>query len=285
MNTPHLRVAASLILAAFCGLAQANLVFAVNEGVTYRVPNEEIRARYAAIAADLSKLLKQPVQVEPVADYPSLRKGLADKAYDLALVHPAHLSIEAIKKSDYKLLAVTKGFQDYKANFLVSADSPLKSLADLKGRKLGAPDEDSITSWMVRATIRDQVGDAQQVSYVYTRYQDAVPCAVFRREQPDAGRRHRVQRGDQGLAGQGRQGAGHLEGGADQACHRQPEAVGRAGPGGARLPARAGQQRRRQEEARTDQVEGLRHLRPRRDDGPGRLARVVAAPQPRRPGR
>jgi phosphonate transport system substrate-binding protein len=178
MNIPHLRVGASLILAAFCGLAQADLVFAVNEGVTYRVPNEEIRARYAAIAADLSKLLKQPVQIEPVADYPSLRKGLAEKAYDLALVHPAHLSIEAIKKSDYKLLVVTKGFQDYKANFLVTADSPLKSLADLKGRKLGAPDEDSITSWMVRATLRDQIGDAKQVSYVYTRYQDAVPFFV-----------------------------------------------------------------------------------------------------------
>ena len=178
MNTPHLRAAATLALAAFCGLAQADIVFAVNEGVTYRVPNEEIRARYAAIAADLGKLLKQPVQIEPVADYPSLRKGLADKAYDLALVHPAHLSIEAIKKSDYRLLAVTKGFQDYKASFLVSADSPLKSMAELKGRKLGAPDEDSITSWMVRATMRDLVGDAQQVSYVYTRYQDAVPFFV-----------------------------------------------------------------------------------------------------------
>ena len=178
MNIPHPRVAVTLALATFCALAQADIVFAVNEGVTYRVPNEEIRARYAAIAADLGKLLKQPVQVEPVADYPSLRKGLADKAYDLALVHPAHLSIEAIKKSDYKLLAVTKGFQEYKASFLVSADSPLKSLADLKGRKLGAPDEDSITSWMVRATMRDLVGDAKQVSYVYTRYQDAVPFFV-----------------------------------------------------------------------------------------------------------
>jgi ABC-type phosphate/phosphonate transport system substrate-binding protein len=93
-------------------------------------------------------------------------------------VHPAHLSIEAIKKSGYKLLAVTKGFQDYKANFLVKADSPLKSLADLKGRKLGAPDEDSITSWMVRATLRDQIGDAKQVTYVYTRFQDAVPFFV-----------------------------------------------------------------------------------------------------------
>ena len=42
----------ALLLTAVSTLSHA-LVFAVNEGVTYRVPNEEIRAKYAAIAADL----------------------------------------------------------------------------------------------------------------------------------------------------------------------------------------------------------------------------------------
>lgn len=178
MSKNWLRGGIGALVAALSTLAQANLVFAINEGVTYRVPPEEIRARYAAIAADLGKLLKQPVQIEPVGIYSVLRRGLADKAYDIAMVHPAHLSIEAIKNSGYKLVAVTKGYQEYTANFLVNADSQLKSLADLKGRKLGAPDEDSITSWMVRATLRDALGDANQVSYVYTRYQDAVPFFV-----------------------------------------------------------------------------------------------------------
>lgn len=178
MNLVWLRSSVAVLLAALGTLAQATLVFAINEGVTYRVPADEIRARYAGIAADLSKLLRQPVQIEPVGPYPLLRKGLADKAYDIAMVHPAHLSIEAIKNSGYKLIAVTKGYQQYSANFLVNADSPFKTLADLKGRKLGAPDEDSITSWMVRATLRDALGDASQVSYVYTRYQDAVPFFV-----------------------------------------------------------------------------------------------------------
>jgi ABC-type phosphate/phosphonate transport system substrate-binding protein len=154
------------------------LVFAVNEGVTYRVPIEEVRGRYAAIAADLTKLLKQPVSVEPVGDYTSLRKGLAEKRFDLALVHPAHVSIEAMKNSGYQLVAVTKGFQNYTAQFLIRGDSPLTSLADLKGRKLGAPDEDSITSVMVRAVLRDAGLDTNQVSMVYTRYQDAVPFFV-----------------------------------------------------------------------------------------------------------
>jgi ABC-type phosphate/phosphonate transport system substrate-binding protein len=168
-------LAAALLLTAPWANA---LVFAVNEGVTYRVPVEEIRGRYAAIAADLSKILKQPVTVEPIGDYPTLRKGLAAKSYDLAMVHPAHLSIQAIKESGYKLVVVTKGFQTYQASFLVNADSPLKSLADLKGLKLGAPDEDSITSWMVRATLRDAKVDPQGMAITYTRYQDAVPFFV-----------------------------------------------------------------------------------------------------------
>ena len=65
------------------------------------------------MTADLSKLLGQPVRVETVADYPTLRKGLAAKAYDLALVHPAHISSGAMKNSGYRLVVVTKGFQDY----------------------------------------------------------------------------------------------------------------------------------------------------------------------------
>jgi phosphonate transport system substrate-binding protein len=179
MRLHRVRWALAALLTGFASLADASgLVFAVNEGVTYRVPNEEIRAKYASIAADLSKLLKQPVTIEPVAGYPQLRKGLSDKAYDLALVHPAHLSIEAIRKSGYKLVAVTKGYQEYTASFLVKGDSPLKSLAELKGRKLGAPDADSITAWMIRATVRDAMGDANQVDYTYTRYQDAVPFMV-----------------------------------------------------------------------------------------------------------
>lgn len=163
-------------LLAYAPWASA-LVFAVNEGVTYRVSNDEIRARYAAIAADLSKLLGQPVRVEPVGDYKELRKGLAAKTYDLALVHPAHISIAALKDG-YKLVAVTKGYTDYKASFLVRADAPYKTLADLRGLKLGLPDEDSITAWMVRATVRETMGDAQAMKYTYTRYQDAVPFMV-----------------------------------------------------------------------------------------------------------
>ena len=189
MNSLHRwRAAGAGLLAVLLAPASPHahaLVFAVNEGVTYRVPSEEVRGRYAAIASDLSKILKQPVTVEPIGDYTALRQGLADKTFDLAMVHPAHVSIQALKQSGYRLVAVTKGYQNYTAQFLVRADSPLKTVADLKGLRLGAPDEDSITAVMVRATLRDAgvaIGNAPpQLRMSYTRYQDAVPFFVENR--------------------------------------------------------------------------------------------------------
>lgn len=177
ISTRLLRALLVTALLAAGSAAQA-LVFAVNEGVSYRVPLEEVRGRYAAIAADLSKLLKQPVTIEPVGDYKQLRAGLASRQYDLAMIHPAHVSIGAIKSNGYRLVAVTKGYQQYRASFLVRSDSPYSSLADLKGRKIGAPDEDSITAWMVRASLRDAKIGTEDVGLTYTRYQDAVPFFV-----------------------------------------------------------------------------------------------------------
>ena len=171
------RSALAGLLLASAASTQA-LVLAVNEGVTYQVIKEDMAARYAGIAAGLSKVLKQPVTVEPVLDYASLRRGLADKRFDLALVHPAHISIEAMKYSGYHLVAVVRGYQSYQAQFLVRGDSPLKSLTELKGRKIGAPDADSITSVMMRATLRDAGLGLADTEIVYTRYQDAVPFFV-----------------------------------------------------------------------------------------------------------
>jgi phosphonate transport system substrate-binding protein len=177
MKSPLARIVAAFVcLATTAGAAQA-LVLAVNEGVSYRVPVEEVRARYAAIAADLAKLTGEAVTVEPIDDYQTLRQGLAERKYDLAIVHPAHVSIVAMKNG-WQLVAVTKGFENYAASFLVAADSPLKSLTDLRGKRLGAPDADSITAWMVRATMRDALGSDNAVAITYTRYQDAVPFMV-----------------------------------------------------------------------------------------------------------
>ncbi|MCZ8254348.1 MAG: phosphate/phosphite/phosphonate ABC transporter substrate-binding protein, partial [Polaromonas sp.] len=157
--------------------AQAPLVFAVNEGVTYRVNPGATVERFRELSEDLGKLLKRPVKVQAVTDYKELAAGLAEQRYDLAWVHPAHHSIRALSKNGYQLVAVTKGFTEYSASFMVRSDSPLKSINDLKGHKVGAPSEDSITSVIMRATLRDALGQ-QPPETVYVKLQDAVPFMV-----------------------------------------------------------------------------------------------------------
>ncbi|AEG91478.1 phosphate/phosphite/phosphonate ABC transporter substrate-binding protein [Ramlibacter tataouinensis] len=170
---------ATLLFALAAGHAAAQapapLVFAVNEGATYRVNPGATAERFHDLAEDLSRLMKRKVRIQPVVDYKELVEGLNEQRYDLAYVHPAHHSIRAMSKG-YRLVALTKGFTEYRASFLVPANSPLKTIAELKTAKVGAPDEDSITSVIMRATLREALGEVPTVSYV--RMQDAVPFMV-----------------------------------------------------------------------------------------------------------
>ncbi len=158
--------------------ARAELILAVNEGVTYYVTPSEIREKYKDLADLLGKTLKTTVKVVPVDQYPALRKGLDEQQYDLAFVHPAHHSLVSLRDGKYQLVVLTKGYTDYKARFFVSKDTKMKRPADMKGMRFGMPDPDSITAVIARATMRDLGIDAAKADIRTTRYQDAVPFFV-----------------------------------------------------------------------------------------------------------
>jgi len=174
-----LSLVASLALAlAAATPARAELMLAVNEGVTYYVTPKEIREKYKDLAEVLGKTLKTAVKVVPVDQYPVLRKGLDEQQYDLAFVHPAHHSLMSLNSGKYRLVVLTKGYTDYKARFFVAKNTSFKQPADIKGKRIGMPDPDSITAVMSRATLRDLGVDPAKAEIRTTRYQDAVPFFV-----------------------------------------------------------------------------------------------------------
>jgi phosphonate transport system substrate-binding protein len=150
-------------------------VFAVNEGVTYRITPSESRERYKELGDMLSRALKRPVKVVPVDNYVKLRQNLEAKAYDLAYVHPAHHSLRAIRDQKYQLVVITKGFEKYKASFLMKADARFTKPEDVLSVDMVMPDPDSITAWMVRATLRDLGRDPATLKLGTTRFQDGIP--------------------------------------------------------------------------------------------------------------
>lgn len=182
------RLAAALLFTtALAGTAtaqQGDLVFAVTEGVTYQATPKEIRDKFAPIAQVIATATGRRVRTVLVPAYNDLRAGLLTQEFDVAFVHPAHVSMAEIKAGRYKAVAWTTGYTEYTASMLMTAGKPYKAMADLKGRTVVMPDPDSITAWMVRAMFRTEKipvvegrGDPvlDTVRIITTRYQDAVP--------------------------------------------------------------------------------------------------------------
>jgi ABC-type phosphate/phosphonate transport system substrate-binding protein len=167
-------------------IAQQTYVFAINEGVTYRTGSDVTRQNYKPIADDLSRLLKAKVRIEVIGDYATLEKDLAAKTYDIAFIHPTHIALTPVKKGTYSLVAVSKAHANYKASFLSKMNAQPKSAEELGkllatvSKPVGSPDSNSITAWLIRATLRDAAAAAKSSSpqLKFTRYQDSIPFMV-----------------------------------------------------------------------------------------------------------
>ena len=174
-------------LVATTAVAQEkDLVFAITEGVTYEATPKDVRDRFALIAEIIGRMTGRRVTIVVVPSYDDARAGLLKQEYDIAFVHPAHVSMAEIKAGRYRAVAWTSGFTEYTVSLMMNAGEPLKSLDDLKGRTIVTPDPDSITAAMVRAMFRAEKlplttgkeSTPGAVRVITTGYQDAVPFYV-----------------------------------------------------------------------------------------------------------
>lgn len=175
MKLPSL-LAITLLAASINSAAAQDLVLAVNEGVTYQ-DGGLASERYKPLLQLLSKELKQNIKLQSI-DNASLAKGLAESKFDIAFIHAAHVALLAVKKNGYEGLVTAKGFTDYRARVLVPNASPMKAMQDLRGKKIGVPSIDSITTVMFTANLRELNFPQPEKSFTATRYQDAVPFMI-----------------------------------------------------------------------------------------------------------
>ncbi len=174
-----LRLLALLVMTLVCARVACadDWILAVNEGVTYQ-DGGPMAERYKPLLDLLEKELKHPVQVKNVDRYSDLEKGLEAGRYELAFIHPAHIGLRAVKSGNYIGVATAQGYTDYHARVLVAKDSPLHSMDELRGKKIGVPALESITTVMFSATMKAMGEENPTAFYSATRYQDAVPFMI-----------------------------------------------------------------------------------------------------------
>jgi phosphonate transport system substrate-binding protein len=164
--------------AALTALTSQALTLGVTEGVTYRATDAEIEAKFTPIAKALSAATKQPVKIQVISSYNGLRDALKQGQLDIAFIHPAHVSFEAIKAGAYKSAAWTNGFTDHRVSLLCNEPQPITAWTTVSGKGMVTPDADSITAVMTRAMLRENNVDSKSVNMQVTRFQDAVPFFV-----------------------------------------------------------------------------------------------------------
>ena len=150
MLTRRLALGAALAISAFAGAAQAqSWKAAYPELVMAVVPAENasgVTERYAPFVEYLSKELGTKVTLRVANDYAAVIEGQRNGSIHLAGYGPASYARAVVTGVAVEPFATTvnnDGTIGYYSVFYVKADSPYKTIDDLKGKNLGLVDPNS----------------------------------------------------------------------------------------------------------------------------------------------
>lgn len=164
---------AARTLAAFAGLliaaaqaAASDLTLGVSEGTSGGLDHGRVIAKYGPLADSLGKALGRKVQVVFAREFSALEDGLRSGRFDLALARPSDYPARAIRDHGYQFVASAR--PEGQCLIVVRAESPMKTLAEAKGKRWVMPETVSYMSKFCRAELRDRgiVVSEEKVNYV-----------------------------------------------------------------------------------------------------------------------
>jgi phosphonate transport system substrate-binding protein len=132
---------------------QAKILLAINEGGAANADAGETFLRYQEFSEIVAKVLGSPVVIVAVRDRNLLLDALKKHSYALLLARPNDVPAEAIRDYGYQPVVAAK--ESSQALFIVNKDSPLKSIADIKGKSIVTPDRYSNIWRVANAMLRD----------------------------------------------------------------------------------------------------------------------------------
>ena len=148
MNTPFIRVTLCLILLAQPLVASAQAKDASQPyimGVFPFVPTTTIEGIFAPLAAELSQALGRPVKVRSASSFDKFTDELKNRVFDIAFIQPFDYARLAKSARLLPLAARNEVFNSY---IVVSNDSPVREMEDLKGKNMGMPPKASAVSFL-----------------------------------------------------------------------------------------------------------------------------------------
>lgn len=119
-------------------------------GVFPHLPPRELEKVFAPMAADFSKALGREVHFMSSTSYENFTKNVEQKMFDIAFVQPFDY-VDAADKYEYLPLATRS--EMLKALIATTQDSPIRSVEDLRGKKVSMPPEEAAVSRLARVML------------------------------------------------------------------------------------------------------------------------------------
>lgn len=153
---------------------QTELVF----GFLPIVSTQKLVARFGPLVDHLAKVLGHPIRMETAHDYVTFLQRTHDRRYDILFTAP-HFYYLAQRTAGYKVIARVAA-NELKAIIVARKDHNLKSLHDLRGKRLATPDALALGTVLVRDTlVRNGLQPGKDIFLVATPSHNASLISVF----------------------------------------------------------------------------------------------------------
>lgn len=149
-------------------------------GVLPIISTEKLIARFGPMADYLSEHLGRPVRLVTAPNFPTFKKRTeSGKHYDFIFTAP-HLYYMAQRKAGYKVIARVAA-PDMKAVIVVPKQSKIKTLNDLKGKRLSTTARVALSTLMIKAHLKKEgINAKQDLSLIYTPSHNASLISVYK---------------------------------------------------------------------------------------------------------
>lgn len=158
---------------------QNALLFAVSEGTSgggSAVTDEQMAVKYKPVVEVMERVLGQKISVKYVRDFRMLEDGMKSTRFDLVMARPSDYPARGLR--DYGYNAVTTTQPDGHCLLVVKADSPFKTLAEMKGKRFILPEQIAYMTKFCLAELRDQGLPLEPSEVTFVKEQGAIPFAL-----------------------------------------------------------------------------------------------------------
>jgi ABC-type phosphate/phosphonate transport system substrate-binding protein len=153
--------------------AQAQqLVLAVSEGTSGGLDHAQVITKYQGLAEVIGRAIKAKVSVVFAREFTQLEEGMQTGRFDFVIARPSDYPARGMRDYGYSYVASTK--PDGQCFIIVPKDSTLKSVSEIKGKRIVLPEQVAYMSRFCAAELRDQGIQLDKERVQFVREQAAV---------------------------------------------------------------------------------------------------------------